>query len=71
MSARLRLVRPRSVHTETEMIMAQRVIKNIVGVDVSKDKLDVFELETNQSHSIPNELEAIEQRLKRWDCKRF
>jgi len=46
--------------------MAQRVRENIVGVDVSKDKLDVFEWETNQSYSIPNEFEAIAQWLKRW-----
>jgi transposase len=49
------------------MIMAQRVKENIVGVDVSKDRLDVFELETNQSYSVPNELEAIEQWLERWE----
>ena len=47
--------------------MAQRVTQSIVGVDVSKDKLDVFEWETNQSYSIPNELEAIEQWLRRWE----
>ena len=64
---RLRLVSPRHVHTGTETIMAQRVRENIVGVDVSKDKLDVFELETNQSYSVPNELEAIEQWLARWE----
>ena len=63
---RLRLVSSRHVHTATETIMAQRVRENIVGVDVSKDKLDVFEWETNQSYSIPNEFEAIAQWLKRW-----
>ena len=47
--------------------MAQRVRENIVGVDVSKDKLDVFEWETNQSYSIRNEFGAIEQWLKRWE----
>ena len=34
--------------------MANRVIQRIVGVDVSKDKLDMFELETNESYSITN-----------------
>lgn len=64
---RLRLVSPRHVHTGTEVIMAQRVAQSIVGVDVSKDQLDVFELETNQSYSVLNELEAIEQWLARWE----
>ncbi len=45
--------------------MAQRVTQSIVGVDVSKDKLDMFELETNESYSLTNEREAIEQWLER------
>ena len=64
---RLRLVSPRHVHSGTERMMAQPVRENIVGVDVSKDKLDVFELETNQCYSISNELEAIEQWLEKWE----
>ena len=47
--------------------MAQRVRENIVGVDVSKDKLDMFELETKRVYSIPNDLEAIEQWLAKWE----
>lgn len=64
---RLRLVSPRHVHTGTETIMAQRVAQSIVGVDVSKDQLDVFELETGQAYSIANDVEAIEQWVARWD----
>ncbi|MDH3466688.1 MAG: hypothetical protein OES26_12430, partial [Gammaproteobacteria bacterium] len=63
---RLRLVSSRHVHTATETIMAQRVRENIVGVDVSKDKWDVFELGTNEAYSVANEREAIEQWLGRW-----
>ncbi len=47
--------------------MAQPVRENIVGVDVSKDKLEVFELETKQCYAISNELEAIEQWLEKWE----
>lgn len=47
--------------------MAQHITRNIIGVDVAKGQLDVFELTRDQSYSIRNELEAIQQWLDRWD----
>ena len=46
--------------------MEQRVRENIVGVDVAKDTLEVFELHSEEVYSIANEGEAIEQWLARW-----
>ena len=46
--------------------MAQQVTQIIVGIDVSKERLDLFELESGQSYSIPNQIEAIEQWLQQW-----
>ena len=46
--------------------MAQRVTQPIVGVDVSKNTLDVFEWETEKGYSIPNQPAAIEECLARW-----
>ena len=37
-----------------------------VGVDVSKHRIDVFELGAGVAHSIPNTLESIEQWLDRF-----
>ena len=37
-----------------------------VGVDVSKQRLDVFELGSGEAYSIPNSLDAIEQWLDRF-----
>lgn len=47
--------------------MAQRVTQHIVGVDVSKDTLDVFEWETKDCYSVPNKHEAIEGWLARFE----
>lgn len=47
--------------------MAQRVTQRIVGVDVSKDTLDVFEWETKQGYSLANTREAIEEWLGRFE----
>ena len=46
--------------------MAQRLTLRIVGVDVSKHKLDVFEWEIEQGYSIRNRPEAIEAWLERF-----
>ena len=43
--------------------MAQQRSENIIGVDVSKDKLDVFEWDAEQHYSIANEAQAIEHWL--------
>ena len=43
----------RHVHTNNEVIMKQQERKITVGVDVSKNRLDVFELETHEAYSIP------------------
>ena len=48
--------------------MKQQERKITVGVDVSKNRLDVFELETHEGYSIPNELECIHRWLERWDA---
>lgn len=37
-----------------------------VGVDVSKQRLDVFELTSGEAYSIPNTLESMEQWLDRF-----
>lgn len=37
-----------------------------LGVDVSKNRLDAFELETGEGYSIPHALESIERWLDRW-----
>ncbi len=44
--------------------MTQRVEEYIIGVDVSKNKLDLYVLATDQSYSITNDTESIEQWLE-------
>ena len=46
--------------------MAQQVKEIIVGVDVSKDRLDVCEWDGNQAYSMGNDEGSIEQWLARW-----
>lgn len=46
--------------------MTQPVEKYIIGVDVSKNKLDLYVLATDQSYSIINDTESIEQWLDSW-----
>lgn len=47
--------------------MAQRVSSKVIGVDVSKRTLEVFEFGTEQSLSIANERATIEQWLEQWE----
>ena len=46
--------------------MNQHETKITVGIDVSKNRLDMFELETGEGYSIPNALDSIEPWLDRW-----
>lgn len=46
--------------------MAHQVKQIIVGVDVSKDQLDVYEWDSRQAYSMDNEVQSIEQWLERW-----
>ena len=46
--------------------MKQNETSLTVGVDVSKQRLDVFELGSGDAYSIPNSLDAIEQWLDRF-----
>ena len=46
--------------------MKQDETRMTVGVDVSKQRLDVFELGSGEAYSIPNSLDAIEQWLDRF-----
>ena len=48
--------------------MKQNEIRLSVGVDVSKQRLDVFELGSGEAYSIPNTLESVEQWLDRFQC---
>ena len=48
--------------------MKQQETKMTGGIDVSKNRLDLFELETGEAYSIPNELESIQRWLDRWDA---
>ena len=41
--------------------MKQDKTRITIGVDVSKQRLDVFELGSGEAYSIPNSLDAIEQ----------
>ena len=46
--------------------MKQDKTRITIGVDVSKHRLDVFELGSGEAYSIPNSLDAIEQWLDRF-----
>ena len=46
--------------------MAQQVRENIIGVDVCKARLDIYEWATGQSYAIANAPDAIAQWLGRW-----
>ena len=46
--------------------MKQDKTRITIGVDVSKQRLDVFELGSGEAYSIPNSLDAIEQWLDRF-----
>ena len=46
--------------------MKQNETRMTVGVDVSKQRLDVFELGSGEAYSIPNSLDAIAQWLDRF-----
>ena len=46
--------------------MKQNETRLSVGVDVSKQRLDVFELGSGEAYSIPNTLESVEQWLDRF-----
>ena len=39
--------------------MAHQVKQIIVGVDVSKDQLDVYEWDSQQAYSMDNEVQSI------------
>jgi len=47
--------------------MAQRVSSKVIGIDVSKCTLEVFEYGTEQSFSIANDSASIEQWLAQWE----
>lgn len=46
--------------------MAQQVRENIIGVDVAKEQLQIYEWTTERSYSIANTPAAIAQWLARW-----
>ncbi len=48
--------------------MKQNETRITIGVDVSKDRLDVLELGSDEAYSIPNTLESIEQWLDGFQC---
>jgi len=47
--------------------MAHRVSYKVIGIDVSKRTLEVFEYGTEQSFSIANDSASIEQWLAQWE----
>ena len=49
--------------------MAQRVKRYIVGVDVSKDKLDIYEQWSERSYTVGNSAEAIGQWLRGYEVE--
>ena len=48
--------------------MKQDETRITVGVDVSKHRLEVFELGAGEAYSIPNSLKAVEQWLDRFQA---
>lgn len=58
---------PGIVITNRSRAMAHRVSYKVIGIDVSKRTLEVFEYGTEQSFSIANDSASIEQWLAQWE----